>query len=116
MLYFNIEDYICNGSIELCKNCSDAVDYLPTDKEEYCRPFFKDSLNILDSGNKTSVFHNDTHEDCCWRVYSESNYRGENRLISGRERKGRKYIDLNCTNIDFEVRSVRRVCKNCLDE
>ena len=100
----------------MCQNCSYAERNLATDKEGYCLPFSSNNFHILYSENKTSVFHSDTKKDCCWRVYSESKYKGENRLISGREWKNGRYVDSNCTNINFDIRSLRRVCKNCKNE
>ena len=62
---------------------------------------------------QTYVFHNDTQQDCCWKVYSETSYKGNSRLISGREWSEEGRIETQCTNVNFTVRSLQRVCKTC---
>ena len=110
---------LCNGSIQLCNNCSEVSvgDHL-SNNIGHCRPFSTNNIDIVGSKNKSSVFHNDSNLDCCWRVYSENGYKGNSRLISGREkRRGiKEWVETKCTDVDFPILSLKRVCKTCSEE
>merc|ERR1739844_210110 len=79
------DDYQCGGQIKLCQNCSE-----PRSEQNNCHngssclAYSEKNPVILTSKNKTSVIHDDTIADCCWRVYSGRGYNGKSRLISGR--------------------------------
>lgn len=107
---------ICNypGSIKLCQNCGNSsVCETKSFGGHNCRTFFSNYHHIIGSETKPWVLHDDSNLDCCWKVYSESGYKGRSQLISGREwRKGKGWVDTKCTNVEFPIRSLTRVYKS----
>ena len=116
-IHILFSDTICNGVIKLCENCSDSSEnYNNQNDVQHCRTFSANYYHILKSENKSFVFLNESDLDCCWKVYSEFGFNGKSRIISGREWKDRKWVETKCTNIDFTVHSLKRICKTSPDE
>ena len=98
----------------MCQNCSE-----PRGEQNNCHSgssclaFSEKNPVVLKSKNKTSVIHDDTIADCCWRVYSGRGYNGTSRLISGRL----NILDpteTKCEDVEFVIQSLQRcVGKGC---
>ena len=101
-------DYQCGGQIKLCQNCSE-----PRSEQNNCHngssciAYSEKDPVILTSKNKTSVIHDDTIADCCWRVYSGRGYNGKSRLISGRLNIPGP-TETKCEDVGFVIQSLQR--------
>ena len=100
-------EYQCGGKIKLCQNCSEPNgEQNDCHNESSCVAYSEENPVILQGENKTSVIHDDTIADCCWRVYSGRWYNGSSRLISGRLYPGP--TETKCEDVGFVIQSLQR--------
>ena len=80
--------------------------------------FQRNNYNIINSENLSYVLLNDSYvdgTDCCWRAYTNNNYTGTSRLVSGKINLLSDPLNTTsteCTEIGFTVQSLRRVDKD----
>ena len=91
----------------MCQNCSEPRgEHNNYHSGSSCLAFSEKNPEVLEDKNKTSVIHDDTIADCCWRVYSGRWYKGSSRLISGRLYPGP--TETKCEDVGFVIKSLQR--------